>query len=349
MKESCWIASMQDEIHEFERLEVWELVPRSSNVMLINLKWILKMKLDEYGAVLKNKARLVAKGFCQEEGIDFKESFVPVARIEAIYIFIVYVEHKNMMVFQMDVKTAILNGILKEEVYVRLMQNQAASTSTKPLTKNDWDLLFQHIFNEYFKPLSVVSTSISAATLPSLETTRASSSTIIDKDAPSSKANEEEEAEFDSDTFTNPFAPPETSVTESSSRIANPIEKQLTAVKCVFQYLKGTINMGLWYPKDTGFDLTAFADADHAERHCLILQHRATLQDETHCIQIPFYQKKQVENEIVKLYFVKTAYQLADIFTKALARDRLAFPIKRLGMQSITPEELKELAESDKD
>ncbi|GJR62863.1 hypothetical protein Tco_1505025 [Tanacetum coccineum] len=207
MKESCWIESMQDEIHEFERLEVWELVPRPSNVMLINLKWIFKVKYDEYGKLCIY------------------------ARIEVIHIFIAYVKHKNMMVFQMDMKTAILNG---------LMQNQAASTSTKPPTKNDWDLLFQPIFDEYFKPLSVVSTSISAATLPSLETARASLSTIIDKDAPSlstspnnetattlilstnvEEPNKEKKAEYDSDTFTNPFAPPETSAAESSSKIVD--------------------------------------------------------------------------------------------------------------------------------
>ncbi|GJV15122.1 retrovirus-related pol polyprotein from transposon TNT 1-94 [Tanacetum coccineum] len=118
MKGSCWIEAMQEEIHEFERLEVWELVPRPDRVMIISLKWIFKVKLDEYGGVLKNKAQLVAKGYRQEEGIDFEESFAPVARIEAIRIFLAYAAHKNMVVFQMDVKTAFLNGILKEEVYV---------------------------------------------------------------------------------------------------------------------------------------------------------------------------------------------------------------------------------------
>nr|GFB33141.1 copia protein [Tanacetum cinerariifolium] len=75
---------MQDEIHEFNRLQVWELVPQPDCVMIIALKWIYKVKLDEYGDVLKNKARLVAKGYRQEEGIDFEESFAPVARIEPI-------------------------------------------------------------------------------------------------------------------------------------------------------------------------------------------------------------------------------------------------------------------------
>nr|GFB67464.1 retrovirus-related Pol polyprotein from transposon TNT 1-94 [Tanacetum cinerariifolium] len=110
--------AMQDEIHEFDRLQVWELVPQSDYVMIIALKWIYKVKLDEYGDVLRNKARLVAKGYSQEEGIDFEESFAPVARIEAIRIFIANAISRNMTVYQMDVKTAFLNGDLKEEVYV---------------------------------------------------------------------------------------------------------------------------------------------------------------------------------------------------------------------------------------
>ncbi|GKE54394.1 retrovirus-related pol polyprotein from transposon TNT 1-94 [Tanacetum coccineum] len=116
--EDCWFQAMQEEIHEFDRLDVWELVPPPDSAMIIALKWIYKVKLDEYGDVLKNKARLVAKGFRQEEGLDFEESFAPVARLEAIRIFIANATSKNMTVYQMDVKTAFLNGELKEEVYV---------------------------------------------------------------------------------------------------------------------------------------------------------------------------------------------------------------------------------------
>nr|GEX39729.1 copia protein [Tanacetum cinerariifolium] len=86
--------------------------------MVITLKWIYKVKLDELGGILKNKARLVACGYRQEEGIDFEESFTPVARLEAIRIFLAYAAHKNMVFYQMDVKTAFLNGNLREEVYV---------------------------------------------------------------------------------------------------------------------------------------------------------------------------------------------------------------------------------------
>ncbi|GKC64968.1 retrovirus-related pol polyprotein from transposon TNT 1-94 [Tanacetum coccineum] len=102
-----------------ELLEVWEYIhPRPIYVMVIALKWIYKVKLDEYGDVLKNKARLVAKGYRQEEGIDFEESFALVARIEAIRIFIANAATKNMIIYQMDVKTAFLNGDLQEEVFV---------------------------------------------------------------------------------------------------------------------------------------------------------------------------------------------------------------------------------------
>nr|GEV25985.1 retrovirus-related Pol polyprotein from transposon TNT 1-94 [Tanacetum cinerariifolium] len=118
LTQSCWIEAMQEELNEFERLKGWELVPRPDKVMVITLKWIYKVKLDELGGILMNKARLVARGYHQEEGIDFEESFAPVARLEAIRIFLAYVAHKNMVVYQMDVKTAFLNGNLREEVYV---------------------------------------------------------------------------------------------------------------------------------------------------------------------------------------------------------------------------------------
>ncbi|GJU55094.1 retrovirus-related pol polyprotein from transposon TNT 1-94 [Tanacetum coccineum] len=118
LTQSCWIEAMQEELHEFECLEVWELVPRPDKVIVITLKWIYKVKLDELGGILKNKARLVSRGYCQEEGIDFKESFALVARLEAIRIFLAFAAHMNMIVYQMDVKTAFLDGILREDVYV---------------------------------------------------------------------------------------------------------------------------------------------------------------------------------------------------------------------------------------
>nr|GEV34885.1 retrovirus-related Pol polyprotein from transposon TNT 1-94 [Tanacetum cinerariifolium] len=86
--------------------------------MVITLKWIYKVKLDELGGILKNKTRLVRRGYRQEERIDFEESFATVASLDAIRIFLAFVDHMNMIVYQMDVKTAFVNGILREEVYV---------------------------------------------------------------------------------------------------------------------------------------------------------------------------------------------------------------------------------------
>ncbi|GKB48570.1 retrovirus-related pol polyprotein from transposon TNT 1-94 [Tanacetum coccineum] len=114
LTQSCWIEAMQEELNKFERLEVWELVPRPNKVMVITFKWIYKVELDELGEILKNKARLLARGYRQEKGIDFEDSFAPVARLEAIRIFLAFVAHMNMVVYQMDVKTAFLNGNLRE-------------------------------------------------------------------------------------------------------------------------------------------------------------------------------------------------------------------------------------------
>ncbi|GJY36631.1 retrovirus-related pol polyprotein from transposon TNT 1-94, partial [Tanacetum coccineum] len=118
MADSAWIEAMQDELHQFDRLKVWELVDKPFGKMVIKLKWLWKNKKDEDQTVIRNKARLVAKGYAQEEGIDFEESFAPVARLEAVRIFVAYAAHKFFPIYQMDVKTAFLNGPLKEEVYV---------------------------------------------------------------------------------------------------------------------------------------------------------------------------------------------------------------------------------------
>nr|GEX78301.1 retrovirus-related Pol polyprotein from transposon TNT 1-94 [Tanacetum cinerariifolium] len=118
LTQSCWIKAMQEELNEFECLEVWELVPRPDKVMVITLKWIYKVKLDEVGGIQKNKTRLVARAYRQEDGIDFEESFASVTRLEAIRIFLVYAAHMNMVVYQMDVKTVFLNGNMWEKVYV---------------------------------------------------------------------------------------------------------------------------------------------------------------------------------------------------------------------------------------
>nr|GEX43901.1 retrovirus-related Pol polyprotein from transposon TNT 1-94 [Tanacetum cinerariifolium] len=110
--------STKKQLHTDAMLQVWELVSCPEKVMLIKLKWIYKVKTDEFGRVLKNKSRKVAQGFKQKEGINFEESFAPVVRIEAIRIFVANAANKNMTIFQMDVKMEFLIGKLKEEVYI---------------------------------------------------------------------------------------------------------------------------------------------------------------------------------------------------------------------------------------
>ncbi|GJQ91717.1 putative ribonuclease H-like domain-containing protein [Tanacetum coccineum] len=118
MTDPTWIESMQEELLQFKRLNVWVLVPLPDNINPLTLKWLFKNKHDEEKTVIRNKSRLVVRGYRQEEGLDFEESFAMVARMEAIMIFLAYAAHKSFTVFQMDVKTAFLHGTLKEDVYV---------------------------------------------------------------------------------------------------------------------------------------------------------------------------------------------------------------------------------------
>ncbi|KAJ9558078.1 hypothetical protein OSB04_012692 [Centaurea solstitialis] len=118
MKDPSWIEAMKEELLQFVLQHVWDLVDLPSGHRAIGTKWIFRNKKDERGIVIKNKARLVAQGYTQEEGIDYDEVFAPVARIEAIRLFLAYASFKNFKVYQMDVKSAFLYGKIEEEVYV---------------------------------------------------------------------------------------------------------------------------------------------------------------------------------------------------------------------------------------
>ncbi|GJS37704.1 retrovirus-related pol polyprotein from transposon TNT 1-94 [Tanacetum coccineum] len=233
LTQSCWIKAMQEELNEFERLEVWELVPRPDKVMVISLKRIYKVKLDEIGGILKNKARLVARGYHQEEGIDFEESFALVARLDVIRIFLAYVAHMNMIVYQIDVKTAFLNGIMREEVYVSQpdgfvdqdnMNHEFSKGTVDPtlfIRRQGKDILLVQIY---------VDDIIFASTIPELSS-----------------------------------RPDLTFVVCMCTRYqAKPTGKHLHDVKRIYKYLQGTVNRGLWYLNDSSIALTAYADVDHA-------------------------------------------------------------------------------------
>ncbi|GKC41838.1 putative ribonuclease H-like domain-containing protein, partial [Tanacetum coccineum] len=118
LQDESWVEAMQEELLQFKLQKVWVLVDLPSGKKVIGTKWFFRNKRDERSIVMKNKARLVAQGFRQEEGIDYDEVFAPVARIEAIRLFLVFASYIGFTVYQMDVKSEFLYGTIKEEVYV---------------------------------------------------------------------------------------------------------------------------------------------------------------------------------------------------------------------------------------
>ncbi|GKD53395.1 retrovirus-related pol polyprotein from transposon TNT 1-94, partial [Tanacetum coccineum] len=118
LKDESWVMAMQEELNQFISNDVWELVPNSMDMTIIGTKWVYRNKLDENGIVTRNKARLVAQGYNQQEGIDYDETYAPVAKLESIRILLDYACALDFKLFQMDVKSAFLNGFINEEVYV---------------------------------------------------------------------------------------------------------------------------------------------------------------------------------------------------------------------------------------
>nr|GEV13019.1 retrovirus-related Pol polyprotein from transposon TNT 1-94 [Tanacetum cinerariifolium] len=379
LTQSCWIEAMQEELNEFERLEVWEIVPRPDTVMVITLKWIYKVKLDELGGILKNKARLVARGYRQEEGIDFEESFALVARLEAIRIFLAYAAHKNMVVYQMDVKTGFWNGNLREEVYVsqpdgfldpdnpnHVYKLKKALYGLKQAPHAWYDMLSSFLISQDFSKdvndgqnLIFLRITISQSprcifinqskyALESLKKYGFESCDPVDTPmVEKSKLDDDKEGKAVDSSHYHGMIGTLRYLTASRPDLqfaicmcaryqARPTEKHIHAVKRIFRYLRGTVNRGIWYPKDSSVALTTFADVDHAG--CQDTR-RSTSGSLYHFI------KEQVKNGVIKLYFVNTEYQLADLFIKALGRDRIEFLINKLGMRSFTPETLKQLTD----
>nr|GEV58806.1 retrovirus-related Pol polyprotein from transposon TNT 1-94 [Tanacetum cinerariifolium] len=307
LKDTDWVSAMQDELDQFARLKVWRLVPRPEGKTIIKTKWIFKNKKDESSLVIRNKARLIAVGYSQQEGIDYDKTFAPVARIEAIRFFLAYDAHKDFTVFQMDVKTAFLNGILKKEVHV----GQPPGFVSKQYP--DYVYALDKLF-----PTPMV-----------------------------------KQAKLKLDLV--------------GKQVDHTDYRSMIGSLMIFCYLKGTINLGLWYPKDSGFDLTAYSDADHAGCHldrkteskyvsvssccAQVLWMRAQLTDfgffydkvpiycdsksaiaiscnpvqhtRTKHIDVRYhFIKDHVEKGTIELYFVGTEYQLADLFTKSLPEAR---------------------------
>ncbi|GJZ49577.1 retrovirus-related pol polyprotein from transposon TNT 1-94 [Tanacetum coccineum] len=332
-----------------------DAMTQAYKVMVITLKWIYKVKLDELGGILKNKARLVARGYRQDEGIDFEESFALVARLEAIRIFLAFAAHINMVVYQMDVKTAFMNGNLWEEVYVsqpdgfvdkdnpnHVYKLKKALYGLKQAPRAWYDMLSSFLISQDFskglvdptlfirkdgKELLLVQIYVDdiifTASTPELcdlfskimclkfkmsmmgkisfflrlQISQSPRGIFINQskyaleslkkygfdscdpvDTPmveKSKRDEDKERKaVDPSRYHGMIGTlfyliasrPDLqfSIYMCARYQARPTEKHLHAVKRVFWYLRGTVNRGLWYPKDSLIALTTFIDADHA-------------------------------------------------------------------------------------
>nr|GEV42791.1 retrovirus-related Pol polyprotein from transposon TNT 1-94 [Tanacetum cinerariifolium] len=331
------------------------------------LKWIYKVKLDEYDDVMKNKARLVANGYRQEEGSDFEESFAPVARIEAIRICIANAASKNMTIYQMDVKTTFLNGELKVEVYAPRVWYD---TLSRFLLDNKFSKGI--FFNESKFALEILKKfgidSCDPVDTPMVDRLK------LDEDPLGIPVNQTRFCSMVGSLMYLTASRPDLDfdVCMCARYQASPTKKQLEALKRVFRYLRGTINLGLWYPKDTAMALTAYADADHVGCHdtrrkdeciamsgccaqilwmsaialcCNNVQHSWS----KHIDIRHHFIREKVEKGVVELYFVMTDYQLVDIFTKALPRERFEFLLPRLSMKSMTLKTLKRLQEGEEE
>ncbi|GJY90770.1 retrovirus-related pol polyprotein from transposon TNT 1-94 [Tanacetum coccineum] len=262
MADHSWIESMQDELNQFERLQVWELVPRPEGKNIIALKWLWKNKCDAENIVVRNKTRLVAKGYKQEEGIDFEESFAPVARLEAVRMFIAYAAHKNITIFQMDVKTAFLNGPLKEEVYVsqpegfidpefpdHVYRLKKALYGLKQAPRAWYDKLSSFLIEHGFTK-GIID--------PTLFKRRYGEDILLKHglDECVSMSTPMATERLDPDLQSTP-----TDQTTYHRMIGGLM--YLTASRLDIAFATFSYNMGLWYPKDSGFELIAYSDAEH--------------------------------------------------------------------------------------
>ncbi|GJR68217.1 retrovirus-related pol polyprotein from transposon TNT 1-94 [Tanacetum coccineum] len=322
MADHSWIESMQDELNQFERLQVWELVPRPEGKNIIALKWLWKNKCDAENIVVQNKTRLVAKGYKQEEGIDFEESFAPVARLEAVRMFIAYAAHKNITIFQMDVKTAFLNGPLKEEVYVsqpegfidpefpdHVYRLKKALYGLKQAPRAWYDKLSSFLIEHGFT-----------------------------KDADHAGCKDDCKSTSGGLQFLGGKLVSWSSKKQDCTAMSTAEAEYVSLSACCAQVIwmrTQLLDYGFKYNR-----IPMYCDSKSAIAiSCNPVQHSKTKH-----IDIRYhFIKEHVERGTVEIYFVGTEYQLADLFTKALPKERFEYLVHRIGMRCMTPTQLESL------
>ncbi|GKA63596.1 retrovirus-related pol polyprotein from transposon TNT 1-94 [Tanacetum coccineum] len=308
-----------------------ELVPRPDKVMVITLKWIYKLKLNELGGILKNKARLVDYGYRQEEGIDFEESFAPVARLDAIRIFLSFAPHMNMIIYQMDVKMTFLNSILREEVYVsqpdgfvdqdnlnHVYKLKQALYGLKQSPRAWYDLLLKFLLSQEFSK-GTVDPTFDPVDTPMVE-----------------------KSKLDEDTQGKAVDPTHYHEIVSTLMYLTASRPDLIFDVCMCAW-------GLWYLKDSFIALTAYANTNHAG--CQDTRRSTSGSMQLLGERLVRWSSKRQKSAAISSteaeYIALSGYcaQLVDIFTIARGKERIEFLINKLGMKSFTPDTLKQLAD----
>ncbi|GKC88521.1 retrovirus-related pol polyprotein from transposon TNT 1-94 [Tanacetum coccineum] len=289
-------------------------------VMIIKLEWFFKVKQEEFRGVLKNKARLVAKGYRQEEGIDFEESFSPVARIEAIRIFVANAANKNMTIYQMLVKTTLLNGELHEEVYVSEPEGFVDQDNPTHVYK-----LKKALYGLKQAPCACIALTAYA-------------------DDDHVKCQDTRRSTYGSAQFLGDRLVSWSSKKKKSNAISSTESKYIALSGCCPQILWMRLQL-----IDYGFEFNKIPLYCINKSVITLCCNNVQYSRSKHIDVRYHFIKEQVKNGVVELYFVRTEYQLADIFTKALPRERFEFLINKLGMKNMSLETLKRLAEENEE
>ncbi|GJW35512.1 putative ribonuclease H-like domain-containing protein [Tanacetum coccineum] len=312
LQDESWVEAMQEELLQFKLQKVWVLVDLPYGKKVIGTKWVFRNKRDERSIVVKNKARLVAQGFRQEEGIDYDEVFAPVARIEAIRLFLAFASYMGFTVYQMDVKSAFLYGTIGEEVYVQqppgfvdpahpnkvykvikalyglhqaprawyetlstfLLENgfrRGTIDKTLFIKKNKSDIMLVQVQQQpdgiFISRDKYIADILKKFDFCSIRTT----TTPIESNKP--LIQDEDGVGVDVHVYrymigslmyltaSRPdimFAVCVCARFQVTSKASH-----LNAVKRIFRYLKHQPKLGLWYPRDSPFELEAFSDSDY--------------------------------------------------------------------------------------
>ncbi|GJU28414.1 putative ribonuclease H-like domain-containing protein [Tanacetum coccineum] len=264
LQDNIWVQAMQEELLHFKLQQVWVLVDLPQGMKVIVTKWVYRNKRDERGVVVRNKARLVAQGYKQEEGIDYDEVFAPVTRMEAIRLFLAFALFMGFIVYQMDVESALLYGTIDEEVYVSQPPGFVDPDHPKKVYKVVKALYGLHQAPRSWdkKDIMLMSSIGELTFFLGLQVKQNKEGIFISQN----KYVAEILKKFNLVSMKTAITLMETKVALTKDEEAvdvdvTPKTSHLNAMKRIFKYLKGKPNLGLWYPRESPFDLEAFSDS----------------------------------------------------------------------------------------